>query len=110
MIVTRALHEHEQYLRSNAGTVNLATQPSTSFQFGPGNAREIYVVPALSLTLAGPNLFTNLHRFGDGAGLLRLEQRVVDGLGAQFDVLSGRAIAVGTRGLDSGSVVWYGCS
>jgi hypothetical protein len=89
----------EQYLRSGdryAGPVNLVANPGQRFALGPLREWETYVIPGLTVVVAGKELLSNYHRFGKTTGLLRLEQLVTDSLGVQWDRLSEHAVEIGT--------------
>lgn len=89
MNIDRELHEHESYLRHRDGSVNLAGgDPTREYVLAPTRPKEIYVIPSLTITIAGRGLLQNYHQFGERPGALRLEQWVTDSLGVRWDSLS----------------------
>ncbi|MCZ7537770.1 MAG: hypothetical protein M5T61_18865 [Acidimicrobiia bacterium] len=99
----RPLDEPEKYLRLGGaqsaydGIVDMSAGDATKrFEMGPARSIESYFIPSLLVTIAGPELLDNYHRFGKNDGELRLAQLTTDDLGVQWDRLSGRVHRLGT--------------
>lgn len=104
----RELFIHERYFRKaenppDSGPVNIAAYPGDWFEMRPFYHQSQYVVPGLQLTIAGPNLFANFHRFSESSGRIRIEKIVTDGMGISYDWLSeNREILETSRDWNSG--------
>jgi len=90
----RELYEKERYFRKSDLSTNI-TDGATA-ELKPLETNQIYYISSLQLTIAGSDLLTNYHRFGNSVGIIAIECWTQDEMGNLIDKFSTRSISIST--------------